>query len=138
MGPSISLGDLHILVGPVLSVLAGVFYWGWSLSSKKNLPGSSMGSISLEYIHGTKGMSPAQNVNLHLILFLSHFLVSLSAEPYWFSIFREETSCFLQGQGRDTHQAVGQGEGSITYAHFQQFFGFLLCPPFHLHKHQEP
>ena len=66
MGPSISLGDLHILVGPVLSVLAGVFYWGWSLSSKKNLPGSSMGSISLEYIHGTKGMSPPSECELAL------------------------------------------------------------------------
>lgn len=51
------MDDFHILVGSVLSVLVGVFCWGWSLSSK-NLPVSSMGSVSLECLHGTKGIFP--------------------------------------------------------------------------------
>ena len=109
---------------------------------KEDLPVSSMGSISLDVnIHGAKGSFPnltLQNVDFHLILFLSGSPISLSLEPLWFNISREQTSCFLPGQGGDTHPAVGQREGSITMQTFNKFFVFCSSHSLHLHKHQGP
>lgn len=93
-----------------------------------------MGSISLDVnIHGAKGKFPSlilQNVDFHFNLFLSSPLVSLRPEPCWFSIFRGQMSCFLPGQGRDTHLTLGHKEGSIIYADSQFINCLVLLHPF--------
>lgn len=103
------------------------FLLGLSTFSKEELA-----SLLSEYTPGAKERFPSlalQNMDFHLISFLSSPLVSLSQEPCLLSISRELRSCFLPGHRRDSHLAVGHRERSRTFANFQQIlWGFLFHP----------
>lgn len=100
-----------------------------------------LASLLSEYIPGAKERFPSfaiQNMDFHLISFLSSPLVSLSPEPCLFSISRELRSCFLPGHRRAIHLAVGHRERSRTFANFQQILWSFFSAHFHcFHKHRD-
>lgn len=136
--PGILLGNSHVSTGSFFFCGGG----GLVTFSKEGVASHLNGEYKLEVnIQGVKGRFPSltlQNVDFHFNLILSSSLVSLRPESCWFSISREQMSCFLPGQGRVAHLAVGHTEGSITYADLQQILWFCPTHSLHLHKEQGP